>query len=263
MNNSPIQYEYGMPVHPVCDMFPLMDGDEVENLRDDIEDNGLLHPIVVHEGQLVDGRNRILACQQAKVKPHAVQWRDIYKGTQTLARWIWSINAARRHLTTEQYLALQVEIQAWEQRDAAKLKQVAAGQQGNEGGRGNKKTLETNPSQGFQETKRAPQVRTQIAKQLGVSEHKVQQALNVQKKDPALLKQVAKGEVKLIDAAKRVSSTASPPNKQAAARFNLTNAMQPILRALTNELHRRGRTDEQRSMMLVELRDWVEKIQVQ
>ncbi|WP_035348085.1 ParB N-terminal domain-containing protein [Edaphobacter aggregans] len=250
-----IHYEYGMPVHPVCDMFPLMDGDEVENLRDDIEDNGLLHPIVVHEGQLVDGRNRILACQQAKVKPHCVEWRAIYHGPQTLARWIWSINGTRRHLTTEQWLAIQVEIQAWEEREAAKQKQIEGGRSA---GRSRPKTkqVETERSQPIQEAKRAPQVRTQIATQLNISERKVQQALNVQKADPALLKQVAKGTVKLLDAAKQVGKT-SPP-KKLARNFDVKKSIQPILRALHRELF--SRTSEQRSLLLVELADTIEQM---
>jgi hypothetical protein len=42
---------------------------------------------------------------------------------------------------------------------------------------------------------REPTVRTQFAKELGVSEHRVQQALNVQKAHPELLKEVARGKI--------------------------------------------------------------------
>jgi len=77
----------------------------------------------------------------------------------------------------DQWLAVQVSFQAWEEREAAKVKQIEGGKRGAEGGRGKTKTLETNSSQGFTKPKREPQVRTKLAKKLNVSEHKVQQAL--------------------------------------------------------------------------------------
>ena len=48
--------DYGMPVHPVCDLFPLMDAGSLAGLATDIKANGLLSAIVLHQGQIVDGR---------------------------------------------------------------------------------------------------------------------------------------------------------------------------------------------------------------
>jgi hypothetical protein len=100
------EYDYGMPVHPVCDLFPLMTASELDHLVDDIQTHGQTNPIVVHTGQLVDGRNRLLACRRVGVGPSYVQWRAIYHGDETVAQWIWSANAERRHLTADQWLAI-------------------------------------------------------------------------------------------------------------------------------------------------------------
>jgi ParB-like chromosome segregation protein Spo0J len=254
---------YGMPVHPVCDLFPLLTATELDHLANDIQNHGLTNPITVHSGQILDGRNRLLACRKVGVEPRYVQWRDIYHDTEntaTVGQWIWSVNAERRHLTDDQYLAVQVALSAWEEQEAAKLKQNEAGKRGAEGGRGNTKTVVTESSQGFPEEQRAPAVRTKIAKQLGVSEHKVQQALNVQKADPDLLKQVTNGTVKLSAAAKQVKET-TPTKKQpdrsqqgpaALMLADLRPIMQPVLDAVDIAL--RGMVTDDQRLALVKAR---------
>ena len=45
-----------MNFHPLADLFPLVEGDEFAGLVEDIRANGLLTPIVLFEGQVLDGR---------------------------------------------------------------------------------------------------------------------------------------------------------------------------------------------------------------
>ena len=48
--------------HPIANLFPLMSAEEFDNLRNDIEANGLHEPIWLHpDGSIIDGRNRYMA----------------------------------------------------------------------------------------------------------------------------------------------------------------------------------------------------------
>jgi hypothetical protein len=49
--------------HPVAAIFPMMEKIEFEILKADIQKHGQLEPIWTHDGKIIDGRNRYLACQ--------------------------------------------------------------------------------------------------------------------------------------------------------------------------------------------------------
>jgi ParB-like chromosome segregation protein Spo0J len=56
-------------VHPVADLFPMLADDELAELAEDIKQRGLLHPIVLDgAGRVLDGRNRLAACELAGVE---------------------------------------------------------------------------------------------------------------------------------------------------------------------------------------------------
>jgi len=214
----------GIPVHPVCDLLPLMDGDDFRGLCSDIREHGLINPIVIHEGQILDGRNRFLACQDVGVKPSFIGWRQLYHGPMSVTRWIWSVNVERRHLTLDQVLALEVSVTAFEEREAA-LKREKSGKSadGTAGGRGRKKNRPPSTGEGLPNAKphrdRSGETARKIANEVGTTKHKAQQALNVQKADPDLLKQVARGETTLRSAAKKVQpKNAAVVQAQGAAR---------------------------------------------
>jgi ParB-like chromosome segregation protein Spo0J len=81
-------------------MFPLMEGDEFNNLVEDIEANGLVEGITVKDGQIVDGRNRYLACKTARYKFKKNDFVELPEDADVLA-YIVSKNIQRRHLTAE------------------------------------------------------------------------------------------------------------------------------------------------------------------
>jgi ParB-like chromosome segregation protein Spo0J len=68
--------------HPLADAFPLLEGREFMDLSDDIAANGLLNPVIIFEGKILDGRNRYRACLAAGVEP----FRREFEGDFAAAR---------------------------------------------------------------------------------------------------------------------------------------------------------------------------------
>ena len=55
--------------HPYAKIFPRLDGEAFAALVGDIRQHGLLSPIVLHQGMVLDGVNRQAACIEAMVEP--------------------------------------------------------------------------------------------------------------------------------------------------------------------------------------------------
>ena len=83
--------------HPLADVFPLMLGPEFGALVADIKANGQREPIVLFEGEILDGRNRWRACKKAGIEPKT----KVYRGKDPLA-FVISMNLQRRHLNESQ-----------------------------------------------------------------------------------------------------------------------------------------------------------------
>jgi nicotinamide riboside kinase len=85
-------------VHPVADLFPMLADDELTELAEDIKQRGLLQPIVLDpQGRVLDGRNRLAACERAGVEPAF----DTYEGDDPDG-YALAVNIARRHLSKGQ-----------------------------------------------------------------------------------------------------------------------------------------------------------------
>jgi molybdenum-dependent DNA-binding transcriptional regulator ModE len=89
---------YDLPAHPAAELFQLLPDDELRAMAEDIKKKGLDQPIVLHEGKVLDGRNRLAACKLAGVEPRFVDW----DGKGTPLDYVVSANLHRRHLTAEQ-----------------------------------------------------------------------------------------------------------------------------------------------------------------
>ncbi|HAM39799.1 MAG TPA: hypothetical protein DCP69_00290 [Candidatus Omnitrophica bacterium] len=92
-----------LEAHPLADAFPLLEGDELQALTDDIRRNGLRSPVITYEGRILDGRNRYLACITAGVEPRL----EAYQGDDATG-FVVSMNLARRHLTVSQRAGIAV-----------------------------------------------------------------------------------------------------------------------------------------------------------
>uniref|UniRef100_A0A6H1ZXN7 Putative methyltransferase n=1 Tax=viral metagenome TaxID=1070528 RepID=A0A6H1ZXN7_9ZZZZ len=91
--------DHGFAFHPIALIFPLLEGDELEALAENIRANGLWESAWLYEGKVLDGRNRATACKLAGV---TLKTRE-FKGDRLAAlRFVWSENFHRRHLNPSQ-----------------------------------------------------------------------------------------------------------------------------------------------------------------
>lgn len=86
-----------MPFHPLADLFPLMKGNEFDELVYSIKQHGLREPITLYEGTILDGRNRYRACEVAGVEPRFVQFTG-----NDFHEFVTDKNLHRRHLNPSQ-----------------------------------------------------------------------------------------------------------------------------------------------------------------
>lgn len=86
------------PHHPASAFFPLLEGLEYDELKKDIDNNGLVEPILLYDGQILDGRNRERACRELKIEPRFQN----YTGTVSAEDLAISLNLTRRHLDESQ-----------------------------------------------------------------------------------------------------------------------------------------------------------------
>jgi len=88
--------------HPLANMFPMIEGNAFEELKRDIAAQGILEPIRLYQGMILDGRNRYAA---GKAVGHHFTLDDFVEWEGTLAEaeaWVVSTNFHRRQLTTKQ-----------------------------------------------------------------------------------------------------------------------------------------------------------------
>jgi ParB-like chromosome segregation protein Spo0J len=87
-----------LKAHPYAEQFQLMEGAEYERFKRDLGRNGLIDPITVHDGVILDGRNRYRACRELGIEPRTVPW----SGPGSILAFVLSRNVHRRGLRKSQ-----------------------------------------------------------------------------------------------------------------------------------------------------------------
>jgi len=82
--------------HPFADTYPMMSAAELDALTEDIKTNGQAQPIIMFQGQVLDGRNRLAACQRAGVEPSCKDFDGDEEAAKALVR---SLNDHRREMS--------------------------------------------------------------------------------------------------------------------------------------------------------------------
>lgn len=97
-----------MKQHALSAIFPPLPDDEFAALVEDIKASGLRNPIVLFEGQVLDGWNRYRACLKARVNPLTTT----YRGADPVS-YVRAQNLLHRHLSASQRAAAVVALNDW------------------------------------------------------------------------------------------------------------------------------------------------------
>ena len=87
------------PLHPAAELFPVMDEVAFTALVADIAAHGQREPILILDGQVIDGRHRLRACEQLGLEPLV---RQVSADDGDPFGLVVSLNLHRRHLSESQ-----------------------------------------------------------------------------------------------------------------------------------------------------------------
>jgi DNA modification methylase len=204
--------------HRYANLFPAMNAEELDSLADNIKKNGLLEPIKLFEGKVLDGRNRALACAKANEEPRFVEW---HRNGVTPLDFVIAENLERRHLNTTQRAALAAMVLP-QLRKEARVRQEAAGEHGFKGGRGRSKgkPLAKNCAKGLGKSAE------QAAIRFGVSARTIEKAAALGTKKRGILGKMAKGKLTLQQADKELNCRGKLHLRFVAPPFSVLDARQ-------------------------------------
>ena len=177
----------GYEVHPAADIFPLLDPLELAKLVADIEEHGQHLPIVLHKGQILDGRNRLRACVFARIEPRFVEWDG--QGGSAVA-YVMSVNLRRRHQTESQLAMIAVQLLPMLEAEASERQRS-----------GKAPTLA--PTGAKVPSGKAAE---QAAEVVGVGTRTVERAKKVATEAPEIAEEVRAGEVTLREAERKLAN---------------------------------------------------------
>ncbi len=88
--------------HPAADLFPMMQGKQWEEFKEDIRQNGFQESVTLYKNQILDGRNRYKAAMELDMLDD-LPISEIDDDHQfDPFQWVISRNLHRRHLTESQ-----------------------------------------------------------------------------------------------------------------------------------------------------------------
>ena len=86
--------------HPYANLLPMMLDHEFEDLKKGIRASGLQEPITLYKDRVLDGRNRLRACQELGIEPQFKKAE--FEDDQTALDFVIAHNLQRRNLTASQ-----------------------------------------------------------------------------------------------------------------------------------------------------------------
>ena len=183
------QGKYGPYVaHPAAEIFPLMDGEEFAALVEDIRVNGQHDPIEILNSQIVDGRNRYLACIAAGVEPK-IEVSD--SDEWAIVAYVISKNLRRRQLTAGQRAAVALALVPLIEEERLANEMTDEEWEAHNAGKARPEPVENFPSV----------ITDDAGERMGVSGRSVRTMAKIKEADPELAEKVADGSITLNKAA--------------------------------------------------------------
>lgn len=173
---------YKKQAHEYASIFPMATDDELREMANDIEKRGQLNAIITLDGKVLDGRNRLRACEMVNAVPHFVE----YTGIDPLGD-VLSWNLHRRQLTSSQRAIVATKL--------ATMKQGAR-----------------NDLEPYANLRNVSQ--EQASKSLGVSTRLVQQAKVIERESPELAKEVEAGRITISAAHEQIKAKAQEKEEE-------------------------------------------------
>lgn len=171
----------GLEPHALCAVFPDMDTEDYECLKENVAVNGVLHAIVLLYGQILDGRHRYRAAMELHMECPCIEFAG-----QDPQQFVIAANAARRNLTASQRAFAIVSVFEW----------CARG---------------SNQYGGWSPGDHPPKSTAELAKLTGLSKSTIKQAKLVEAADmPEVADEVRAGKLSLKRAADKVKASARP-----------------------------------------------------
>lgn len=197
-----MNYEY----HAVANIFPMMGEPEFSELKADIAKNGLKLPIWLHEGKIIDGRNRYKACLE--IGGHVERFEE-WDGLGSLVEFVASLNLQRRNLSQSQKaMAAQACLPLLEAE--AKARQILSG--GDHGNHHTKANLPVVPE--LAQPVGTPETPTMSPKNNIRASQEAGKIMGVGKTLVVAAKAIAKASPEMAEAIKNGNITVSAAEKQ-------------------------------------------------
>lgn len=202
--------------HPIALVFPEIDADTFNDLVASMRTRGFdsLHPIVLYQGQILDGRNRYRAARVAGVEP---VYREFEGSVEEAAEFSLRENLHRRHLTPGQRALIVDDLLRFIPSEKTGPKQGITAQK-----------CAVIPTTGYKTAK--------AAAQHAISPRVVVQARELKRiAPPEVVQEVREGRISLSGALRAAKATGVPPGPQNASE-RLDAAGKPIHAAAVDAL---------------------------
>ena len=97
-----MRFEFEYSAHELANLLPMIDPARFSELREDIRRNGILEPIKLFEGRILDGRNHYKAARECGHQFSEADFENFVGSYADAEAYVFSTNFLRRQLSAAQ-----------------------------------------------------------------------------------------------------------------------------------------------------------------